>query len=47
MQRQVDPKVEEERERAIRERVEAHMLKAQQRLAELVSLELTLEIERH
>jgi hypothetical protein len=39
--------VEEERERAIRERVEAQMLKAQQRLAELVSFRLRPRIERH
>jgi hypothetical protein len=35
--KKIDPQVEEERERAVRERVQAQVEKAQQRLAELVS----------
>jgi outer membrane protein insertion porin family len=36
LRKQIDPQVEEERERAVRERIQAQVEKAQQRLAELV-----------
>jgi len=36
LRKKIDPQVEEERERAVRERIQAQVEKAQQRLAELV-----------